>query len=365
MIRPMAALGDLLALVHDAASRACPAQLTVTEWRHGPRSADAWEAFMRARHGSGFVRAADPTPDTLVESRWSVRLSYDGHDRYREESAGRQAGVRYLVRNGARWLTWDSDWGLVSSESEPEGGPPTSSFGFLLDPVGLLAAFRFDQPTVTALAGRPALATRAVPRPGDGSSSIFRVGPGADVVELVFDAETGALLRSEAMLAHEPFHRLEVTEIAYVKAPRETFSLEPPEGHIGPPGPWARPVALPLHDLASRAPFAVLVPRRIPDGWRLGAAQLLDHRDHPPVEATAFLDYGSLEGAYSVGIRERSSETQDAPVDVVDNGPTVGPRFTVTLVRSGTWVELSGNERELLLDLARELVPAPTEPPRL
>jgi hypothetical protein len=361
----MAALGDLLALVHDAGSRASPAQLTVTEWRHGPRSAEAWEAFMRARHGDAFVHAGDPSPDAPVESRWSMRLAYDARDRFREESAGPQAGVRYLVRNGNRWLTWDADWGLVSNDSEPGGGPPTSSFAFLLDPVELLAAFRFDEPTGHTVAGRPVSRTNAEPRDGHGGSALLRVGPGADTVELSFDAETGALLRSEATRAGEPFHRLEVTEIAYAAAPPETFAVEPPEGHEGPAGKWARPVALTLHELAAKAPFTVLVPARVPAGWRLGTSQLLAARDHPRVEATAFLDYASPEGAYAVGIRERASDAADYAVDVVDHGPTVSPRFTATLVRSGTWVELSGDERELLLELAGELVPAPARPPRL
>jgi hypothetical protein len=361
----VASLGDVLELIHGAAWSASPAQLTVTEWRHNPRSARAWDAFMEARHGAAFVRAGDPTPDVPVESRWSLRLTYDAPDRYREESAGRQAGVRYLVRDGERWLTWDADWGLVTSESEPEGGPPASSFGFLLDPVELTAAFRFEPPVDGSVAGRAALTVNATPRSGDLGSAVFRVGPGADVVELAFDAETGALLRSEATIDGEPFHRLEVTEIAYVKAPPETFTLEAPADHDGPPGRWARPVDLPLHDLATTAPFTVLVPARIPDGWRLGTTQLLDGREHPRIETTAFLDYVSPEGAYSVGVRERATEAADAKPEVVDSGPTIAPRYTVTLVQEGTWVELSGAERNLLLDLAGNLVPAPMQPPQL
>lgn len=107
----MATLGDVLVLVHNASSHARPAQLTVTEWRHGPRSTRAWDAYMRARHPTAYVRAADPASEAPDESRWSVRLTYDTAERFREESAGRQAGVRYLVRDGDRWLTWDADWG--------------------------------------------------------------------------------------------------------------------------------------------------------------------------------------------------------------------------------------------------------------
>ena len=361
----MAGLGDLLELIHHAGSRARPAQLTVAEWSHGPRTSRAWDAYMRARHPTAYVRAADPTPEAPVESRSTVRLLYDAPDRFREESAGRQAGVRYLVRNGDRWLTWDADWGLVSSESEPESDAPASSFAFLLDPVELCAAFLFGPPHEAAVAGRRVHEVEATPREGSVGSVLFRIGPGADSVELAFDTETGALLRSEAALDGESFHRLEVTEIEYTPAPTEAFAVEPPTGHEGPPGRWARPVELPLHELAATAPFTILVPARIPDGWRLGTVQLLDGREHARLETTAYLDYASREGAYAVGIRERASDAPDAPPDVVDNGPTVAPRFVVSLVQAGTWVELGGAERELLLDLARELVPAPTQPPGL
>lgn len=361
----MASLGDVLELIHNAASRARPAQLTVAEWRHGPRAARAWDAYLRARHQSASVRAADPTPDAPVESRSTVRLTYDAPDRFREESAGRQAGVRYLVRDGDRWLAWDADWGLVTSGSEPEGGPPASSFAFMLDPVELGTAYRFGAPVESVAAGRSALTVEATPRTEAGASVIFRVGPGADLVTLSFDAETGALLRSEARLDGEPFQRLEVTEIEYTPAPAEAFALEPPAGHAGRPRRWARPVELPLHELAATAPFTVLVPARIPDKWRLAASQLLDGREHPRLETTAFLDYASPEGAYSVGVRERASDTGDTSPEIVDHGTTVAPRFVVSLVRDGTWVELSGADRELLLELAEGLIPASTQPPML
>ena len=123
----MATLGELLELIHDAGQRASPAQLTVVEWHHGPRTSRAWDAYMRARHPTAYVRASDPTPEAPDESRWTVRLVYDGPERFREESAGRQLGARYLVRDGDLWLTWDKDWGIVSSDSEPEDGPPAST----------------------------------------------------------------------------------------------------------------------------------------------------------------------------------------------------------------------------------------------
>lgn len=251
----------------------------------------------------------------------------------------------------------------MTSESEPEGGPPASSFGFLLDPVELSAAYRFGAPFEGTLAGRPTLTVSATAREEGMPSAVIRVGAGAEGVELSFDAETGALLRSEATIGGEPFQRIEVTEIEYALAPAEAFVVEPPLGHDGPAGRWARPVELPLHELATQAPFTVLVPARVPDGWRVSSAQLLDGRKHPRLDTTVYLDYGSPEGAYTVGIRARATDDADTPSDVVDNGPTVAPRFVVSLVQAGTWVELSGAERELLLAFSRDLVPARTRPP--
>jgi hypothetical protein len=80
----------------------------------------------------------------------------------------------------------------------------------------------------------------------------------------------------------------------------------------------------------------------------------------------AFLDYASRNGAYAIAIRQRAAqEDADVATETVDRGETVTPRFIVTLVCSGTWVELQGDDRELLLDLACALEPAPTDLPRL
>jgi hypothetical protein len=157
-----------------------------------------------------------------------------------------------------------------------------------------------------------------------------------------------------------------VTDIEYASSPPETFAVEPPPGHDAPAGPWMRPRRLRLHELAASAPFVVHAPTRVPVDWRLGDAQLLDGRERPPIEATAFLDYTSRNGAYTIAIRQRAApDDGDGAAETVDRGESVTPRFVVTLVRSGTWVELSGDDRELLLDLADALEPAPTEPPRL
>jgi hypothetical protein len=84
--------------------------------------------------------------------------------------------------------------------------------------------------------------------------------------------------------------------------------------------------------------------------------------------------YGSREGAYAVSVEERAagapardwlawSSVDD--LEVADAGEHVEPRHHVRVERDGTVVQLSGADPVLLGELARSLVPAPTEPPRL
>ena len=373
----MGELGEILELVHDAAERARPARLTVVEWRHGARSSLAFDRFMRERHGTALavsqpIGGDEPAPD---ETSSTNELALESETRFREDAAGVQAGKRYLVRDGDRWVSWDADWGAVTSESAEEHGAPSPSHGFLLDPVGIVTALRLEPAGETEVAGRKARRVRGRPRAGSDASgaTVFRVGPGADVVELAIDAERGALLRSEAFLDTEPFHRLEVTRIAFGPIPPETFLLELPEG-AEPAAGWFRPLRLPLHELAAAAPFRVLVPDRVPDGWRLVESLFTPGREHPPVEPQVFLSYGSREGAYLVSVEERVAGAphrdwlawqREGDVETADAGEHVEPRHHVRIERDGTSVELSGADPSLLADLARSLVRAPIEPPHL
>jgi hypothetical protein len=374
--RRVGALGEILELLHDAGERARPARLTVVEWRHGPRSSAAFERYMAARQGLGSAgmhvsSRGEPTPD---ETSWTTTLVLESDARFREEAAGVQAGRRSLVRDGERWASWDSDWGAVTSESEQEGGPPSSTYAFLLDPVGVLGSFLLEPAGHAEVAGRHAWRVRAKARAEPEGSVLFRLGPGADRVDLAVDAERGTLLRSEAFLGDEPFHRLEVTEITFGPSPSGTFDLTLPEGVVA-SGGWPRPQRLALHELAATAPFAVFAPDRVPEGWRLVERLFTAGRERPPVEPEVFLGYMSREGAYEVSVRQRSSSSTraewldwqpgDGGLEVADAGENVEPRHHVRVERDGTLVELSGPDPTLLLQLARSLAPAPADAPHL
>jgi hypothetical protein len=372
----MATLGEILALLHEATDRARPARLTVIEWRHGPRSEEAFRRFMALRHpgSAAMMSVGGGHGGVPEESSWTTTLSFEAQTRFREEAAGVQAGKRYLVRDGDRWASWDADWGAQTSETAEEQGARSATYGLLLDPNPLLGVLRLGSASPTEVAGRAAWQVTAVPRDEEtGTGALFRVGPGADTIELAIDAERGALLRSEAFLAGEPFHRLEVTEIAYGPLPADALELALPEG-VEPAASAFAPLRLELHELPARTPFPVFVPARVPDGWRLQESLLVPGRVTPPVEAEVSLVYGSRGGGYAVTVRERSATAErddwltweeSVGLEVADAGEHVEPRHYVRVERDGTVIELAGGDPILLAELAGELIPAPTEPPRL
>jgi outer membrane lipoprotein-sorting protein len=370
------ALGDILRLLHDAAELARPARLTVVEWNHASRGAAAFDRYMAERHGgvaavTARLAAESESPE---ETSRTTALAFESATRYREEAAGVQAGVRYTVRDGERWASFDADWGAVTHETEQEGGPPSTTYALLLDPVAVVATYRLEATGESRVADRPSHRVRAVPRTAldVGGAVVFQLGAGADELDLAVDAERGALLRAEASFGGEPFRRLEVTEIAFEPLPAGLFTPTLPAGAVA--SRWQRPERLPLHDLPGVAPFPVFVPGRVPSGWRLVERLFTAPREHPPVEAEVSLVYASPDGAYGVTVSERAAGgrqrdwlewSSDGELETADAGEHVEPRHHVRVERAGTVVELSGADGSLLAELARSLVPAPTEPPRL
>ena len=99
----MTALGDILQLLHDAAELARPARLTVVEWNHASRGAAAFDRYMIERHvgrGTAVTARFVSESESPEETRRTTSLAFESPTRFREEAAGRQAGVRYTVRDG-------------------------------------------------------------------------------------------------------------------------------------------------------------------------------------------------------------------------------------------------------------------------
>ncbi len=120
-----------------------PARLTVVEWTHRSRSAAAFDRFMAERHGGRLGSASAPVGrlgETRVRHPTRRAARRPSHSRARRGTARsrqvRRPAKRYQVRDGERWVVWDADWGAVTDETEQEGGPPSTSYAFLLDPVG-------------------------------------------------------------------------------------------------------------------------------------------------------------------------------------------------------------------------------------
>ena len=55
------------------------------------------------------IASAASAPAAPQETSRTTRLALESPTRYREESAGVQAGKRYQVRDGERWVVWDAD----------------------------------------------------------------------------------------------------------------------------------------------------------------------------------------------------------------------------------------------------------------
>jgi hypothetical protein len=368
----MTALGDLLELIHTAAERSSSVRLAATEWHHHARAAEAFARFQRELPGTAIAgSAADVQPEGA--STTSIRLWWEGPERHREE-IGPGGSRHVLVRDGGRWWAGSRDWGVVSHETEA-GRPQEPSLAHLVDPARLLGALRLEPADADRVAGRVTIGATAAPRTASESDGtvIYRLGAGAEAFDLAVDAERGVLLRVVARLDSGPFHSFEVTEIGFDESfPPETFVHEPEAGDE-PVGQAWRPERLPLHQAARRAPFTILAPARVPAGWRLHVTWA-GARGRPRLPATAHLLYESEDGAYSAQMRQRDAAEpfEDwlrfepcEDVEIADAGESVQPRYYVRTVRQGTLVELSGDDRDLLLAFAAALRPAPTEPPRL
>ena len=118
----------------------------------------------------------------------------------------------------------------------------------------------------------------------------------------------------------------------------------------------------------------MVVPERLPHGWRLVESLFTPARERPSIEPEVFLAYVSGDGAYAVNLRERAAGSRreewlrwepSGELELADAGEHVQPRHYVRVEREGTLVELSGSELPLLTELVAVLVRAPTGPPSL
>jgi outer membrane lipoprotein-sorting protein len=369
-------LGDLLELIYGAGDRWRSVRLTMREWQHSGRAREAIERLHSRQASGGRVSsmmfagdASEPEPE---EHEHIVRIWLDG-DRAREEREGPYAFPTLGIRVGAQWWMYSPEYGATTNEGDPDNrsGVGEQALG-LLEPTHVLGALRLEPAGDVEAAGRPALLVRARPRNRDaeGAFMLFRLGPGADEYELVFDRERGVLLRTTSFLDNLPLTTIEVVEIAFDEEfPPETFRFELPEGEtFRPLFPQHEHVT--LERAAELAPFAVLSPAEVPNDWQLHVLYQ-PGEERPPLPASVTLHYHSHDASQQLQIAQTALVETDQydwleweeSGGVLLAGPAephgLEPGY-VRVERDGTRATLSSATlpRERLVAFARSLEPA-------
>lgn len=380
----MSELGDLLELIYGARERWRTARLTVRQWHHVERQGRAIERLNARRGGGGgaqvvrlYGEASGPEP-TDVEHVVRVWLE-DG--RAREEREGPFAFPALAIRDGERWWQYSPEHGASSNEGDPgvQSGIGEAALT-LLDPAHVLGALRLERTGDVEIAGRPGLRLSGLARDagGGGDFALHRLGIGADEYELVVDRECGVLLRTAALLDGLELTVNEILELALDETfPPETFVFTLPEGESFRPL-FHHPEHTTLERAAALAPFTVLAPTRVPDGWQLHVL-FLPGDDRPPLPPSVDLHYHSRDAAHQLHVHQTAADEAEPQEwlrweprgDLLVAAGAREPRglepVYVRAERHGTRATLSSADLELdaLARLAESLAPAATEPPSL
>ncbi len=306
-----------------------------------------------------------------------TKLWIERPDRLREETE--MYGGRLEIRRGGQC------WSPEGTACGVPGTVSCSVYGDLFDPLPLVPVVHLEVVEEVALAGRAGIRLRALPRELDDLAASFSWLSHArsDEGELVVDRERGIVLRKATMLDGEPVEVVELTELE-LDAPLDPELFEPVlvdepacvapgRKHLG---------QLTVEQAAAHVPFTVFVfpaiwPRANLHVTLLGEMVWLTYSDFDGVRE------GSAARQVSVRQQGRPHETsmpeRTARIDLdgaealawvgaagLADGKVSFPRH-LRFARGGTHLELEarGVGREELLALARSLVPARTETPRL
>ncbi len=232
----------VLELMHTSLARWNTAAAEGTEWRS---TTLLTEAFTRSIQRDA-VPVTDPSPqpdDPLrdeQEEAW--RLFIRRPETYRAEFDVGDERVEAVVK-GRWWWSWSPSGGARTNDGRENYHHGLGVGEVLFRPADILAALHFDNPgTAQEIAGRPSFDVRAVPvevnerTPYDGEadyvkSRLHGIGAGADEYRLCVDAETGILLRAQALLKGRPFRLLTITSLSLDRRlDDEIFHIDPPDG---------------------------------------------------------------------------------------------------------------------------------------
>lgn len=252
--------------------------------------------------------------------------------------------------------------------------------GILLDPTPLLAAFDFDEISNDTQLDRDVKKARIKLRERNRLEPgvLQELGLGADHYELTVDAERGVLLRFAALLDDVVMFSLTVEEIVFDQDLDDgLFQFDvPPETPVVDASAVIAPVPMSLEQAAQRAEFLVHVPARAPEHTSLQVSFQEGSVD-PIVPEQIYLMYAFPNGAHSLLLTQAASgqplgdRTGTEWTVLVHDGLALrhrdhGAHREIEVEREGTRVRIASDlELDTLVELARSLEPAPTEPPRL
>jgi hypothetical protein len=300
-------LGALLVLLNGAADSFQTVHATYRVWRHEQRLREAFRAHVETqkRRGGVFFAAAPYGGDAgPAETEETIRIWRAGQ-RVRHEYHGGWRDGSYGVIDGPRWWSWSEQMGAMSGHGDTSIGSIDRASEVMLNPAPLVGWLDLK---VTADAATRQGGLRGVKVPSD--PRMFRtlgaLGVGADSYHLEVDRERGVLLAVTAIRDEQPFSTITTLAVRFDEPiPAETFQFRPPEGaqirslrELFP-----RPEFVPLAEAQRRAAFAVLVPDRLPTGWRQ-VPRCIYAEASERFSASVLLIYRSATGHQTVAIRQ-------------------------------------------------------------
>jgi hypothetical protein len=308
----MSELGDLLELMHGAASHVGFVHATLAE-RLRPRLLErAFATFVErvdvARGGGYFhVPLGGVAPGAEADEHvWRVELWAAPPDRFRQERSGPDA-EQVLVVDGERWWEWTPAFGLHTHE-ERDGVRHHGGLD-LLDPAAFLAGHDLEVAGEGAVAGRPA--TRVRVQSTDLARSPFGLQPGVETAELLLDSERGLILRLAELVDGEEALVREVEQIDYDQPPPEgTFGFELPAGASA--RGQAEPQPTTVDRAAALASFTMLKLAEPPPGWHVQAVYT-GAAERPSLPDSVMLVYTRPDGAERLQIRQ-GTRAHDLPM---------------------------------------------------
>lgn len=276
--------GGIGALLNGAAESFRTVAVTYRTWRHEQRLREAFRANADKQQRRGFtfgaVGSGGPGP---AETGETVRIWREGQ-RVRQEHHGGLRDGSYGVVDGPRWWSWSEQMGAMSNRDNTSvgGGGIDGGFEVMLDPAALVGVLDLRVVGNSRIAGRSTVTVTAAPQP-EGLSDmrassfprVFRalhaLGSGADSYQLEVDRQRGVLLATTAIRNELPFYTITTLAIGFDEPiPADTFVFTPPDGEQirSPQEVFPIPRFVPLAEALQQATFTVLVPDRLPAGWR-------------------------------------------------------------------------------------------------